>query len=98
MAKKPSINNITSGFNSTAEINQNFQALRDAFDNTVSLDGSLPNAMNADFDMNGYDILNAGALTIDGVDVFTLVNKTTISPLPPSGGVDGDIWFKVTTA
>lgn len=98
MSKKPSINNITSGFNSTAEINQNFQALRDAFDNTVSLDGSLPNAMNADFDMNGYDILNAGGLTIGGVDVFTLVNKTTISPLPPSGGVDGDIWFKVTTA
>jgi hypothetical protein len=54
--------------------------------------------MNADFDMNGYDILNAGGLTIGGVDVFTLVNKTTISPLPPSGGVDGDIWFKVTTA
>jgi hypothetical protein len=54
--------------------------------------------MDADFDMNGYDILNAGGLTINGVDVFTLINKTTISPFPPSGGSDGDIWFKVTTA
>jgi hypothetical protein len=98
MSKKPNITNITSGYNSTTEINQNFQALRDAFDNTVSLDGSLPNAMDADFDMNGYQILNAGGLTVNGVDVFTLINKTTISISPPSGGSDGDIWFKVTTA
>jgi hypothetical protein len=97
MSKKPNITNITSGYNSTTEINQNFQALRDAFDNTVSLDGSLPNAMDADFDMNGYDILNAGGLTINGADVFSLINKTTISPLSPSGGTDGDIWFKVST-
>lgn len=98
MSKKPNITNITSGYNSTTEINQNFQALRDAFDNTVSLDGSLPNAMDADFDMNGYDILNAGGLTINGVDVFTLINKTTISPFPPSGGSDGDVHFKVSTS
>ncbi len=97
MAKKPSINNITSGFNSTSEINQNFQALRDAFDNTVSLDGSLPNAMNADFDMNGYDILNAGGLTINGVDVFSLINRITVSTSAPSGGNSGDIWFKVSS-
>jgi hypothetical protein len=97
MAKKPSINNITSGFNSTSEINQNFQALRDAFDNTVSLDGSLPNAMNADFDMNGYDIMNAGGLTINGVDVFSLINRITVSTSAPSGGNSGDIWFKVSS-
>jgi len=97
MAKKPSINNVTSGFNSTTEINQNFQALRDAFDNTVSLDGSLPNAMNADFDMNGYDIMNAGGLTINGVDVFSLINRITVSTSAPSGGNSGDIWFKVSS-
>jgi hypothetical protein len=97
MAKKPNITNITSGYNSTTEINENFQALRDAFDNTVSLDGSVPNAMTADFDMNGNDILNAGGLYINGTDVFALLNKTTISTLSPSGGSDGDVWFKVTT-
>jgi len=97
MAKKPTITTISSGFNSTSEINQNFQALRDAFDNTVSLDGSVPNAMTADFDMNGNDILNAGGLYINGTDVFALLNKTTISTLSPSGGSDGDVWFKVTT-
>jgi hypothetical protein len=53
--------------------------------------------MGADLDMNGNQILNAGGLTIEGVDVFTLINKTTISPVPPYGGDNGDIWFKVST-
>lgn len=75
MAKKPTITTLTSGFNSTTTLNNNFTALRNAFDNTLSLDGSTPNAMNADFDMNSNDILNVGeidvqALTIDGVAVY----------------------------
>jgi hypothetical protein len=75
MAKRPSITTLTSGFNSTTTLNNNFTALRNAFDNTLSLDGSTPNAMNADLDMNSNDILNVGeidvqALTIDGVAVY----------------------------
>ena len=61
MAKKPTITTVASGFQSTATINNNFQNLRDAFDNTLSLDGSTPNAMNADLDMNGNDIINVGS-------------------------------------
>lgn len=75
MAKKPTITTLTSGFNSTTTLNNNFTALRNAFDNTLSLDGSTPNAMNADLDMNSNDILNVGeinvqVLTIDGVAVY----------------------------
>ena len=75
MAKRPSITTLTSGFNSTTTLNNNFTALRNAFDNTLSLDGSTPNAMNADLDMNSNDILNVGeidvqGLTIDGVAVY----------------------------
>lgn len=75
MAKKPTITTLTSGFNSTTTLNNNFTALRNAFDNTLSLDGSTPNAMNADLDMNSNDILNVGeidvqGLTIDGVAVY----------------------------
>lgn len=97
MAKTPPITTISSGFNSTTDINQNFEAVRDAFENVLSLDGSIPNAMDADFDMNGYDILNAGGLTINGVDVFALINRITVSTSAPSGGKSGDIWFKVRT-
>jgi hypothetical protein len=74
MAKKPTLTTLSSGFNSTTTLNNNFTALRNAFDNTLSLDGSTPNAMNADFDLNGNNILNANSietegLTINGVQV-----------------------------
>jgi hypothetical protein len=72
MAKKPTLTTVSSGFNSTTTLNNNFIALRDAFDNTLSLDGSTPNAMNADLDMNSNDLLNVGevdteSLRINGV-------------------------------
>lgn len=97
MAKSPSLTNISSGYASNTQLNDNFAKLVEAFNNTLSLDGSTPNAMQADLDMNGKDIINAGGLNINGVDVFVLINKTTISPIPPYGGSDGDIWFKVST-
>jgi hypothetical protein len=97
MAKKPNLINVTSGYASNTALNANFSALRDALDNTLSLDGSTPNAMNANLDMNGNEIINASGLQIEGVDVFTLINKTTISTLAPSGGIDGDVWFRVSS-
>ena len=97
MAKAPTLTTIASGYASNTQLNNNFDAIETAFGNTLSLDGSVPNAMGADLDMNGNQILNAGGLTIEGVDVFTLINKTTISPVPPYGGSNGDLWFKVST-
>jgi hypothetical protein len=67
MAKKPTISTISSGFNSTATINASLEALRDGFDNTLSLDGSTPNAMLADLDLNGNSILNAGEIEVSGL-------------------------------
>lgn len=96
MAKKPTLTTITSGYASNTQLNNNFAELRDAFDNTLSRDGSTPNAMLADLDMNSNAIINASGLEIEGTDVFTLINKTTISTASPSGGTDGDVWFKVS--
>lgn len=72
MAKKPDITTIASGYYSRQALNTNFENLQDGFDNTLSLDGSTPNAMGADLDMNSNDILNASeidtvSLRIDGV-------------------------------
>lgn len=82
MAKKPNISTVTSGYQGTATLNSNFQNIRDQFDNTISRDGSTPNAMLADLDMNGYAILNVGAgtsggglLTVDAADL-RYVNQT----------------------
>jgi len=56
---------------------------------------------------NVKDITMTGDFTVDGVDYLTsmqtlydnylaLVDRVTISTASPSGGTDGDIWFKVT--
>jgi hypothetical protein len=58
MAKAPSLTTITSGYASNTQLNNNFDAIEAAFENTLSLDGSTPNALNADLDMNSKDILN----------------------------------------
>lgn len=59
MAKRPTITTIAQGFGSTNQLNTNFENIRDKFDDVVSRDGSTPNTMEADFDMNSNDILNA---------------------------------------
>ncbi len=58
MSKKPDITTIQSGYYSTTQLNANFQSIQNAFDNTLSRDGSAPNQMNATIDMNNSDVLN----------------------------------------
>jgi hypothetical protein len=95
MAKKPTISTIASGFNSTATINESLEALRDGFNNTLSLDGSTPNAMLADLDLNGNSILNAGTLDVSGL---TLNGQqiTDISSVPEwrSSWANGQAYIK----
>lgn len=69
MAKKPTITTVQSGFNSQEVINANFQALADALENTLSLDGSTPNAMEADLDLNGNNVIGASGFIVNGQDV-----------------------------
>jgi hypothetical protein len=75
MAKRPSIKTITSGYSSTTTLNENFTALKEAFDNTVSRDGSVPNTMSADLDLNGNDITNVNTLTDANGDDFIQVAR-----------------------
>jgi hypothetical protein len=74
MAKKPTISTISSGYASNTQLNNNFSALRTGFDNTLSLDGSTPNAMNADLDMNGNNILNASQVNVDSLCIDGIVS------------------------
>ena len=71
-----------------------------------------PNQMENDLDMNNNDLLNVGgltatSLTVNGVDYLAAMNtiynnytsitqSVTVSTASPSGGSDGDIWFKIT--
>lgn len=104
---KLTLQHLGAGYLSTAALNANFDLIETALENTVSRDGSTPNQMEADLDMNGNDILNAGGVFVDGVNVVTemetiynnylsITTKVTVSTGAPSGGADGDIWFQVT--
>lgn len=77
---KLTLSNVTniSGAESVAlgVINANSDAIETALENTLSRDGTTPNSMGADLDMDNNDILNVGSLNantliIDGVVVTT---------------------------
>jgi hypothetical protein len=107
---KISISNLSSGFNSTTTLNNAFDAIETQLNNKVLYrdnPAGEPNQMENDLDMNGQTILNAGAIEVGGVDFLAamqtiyddylaLVDRVTISTASPTGGSDGDIWFKVT--
>jgi hypothetical protein len=97
MAKTPSVTTIASGYASTTTLNENFESLRNGFNNVVSLDGSTPNTMTADFDLNGNDLLNVSGVYVNGNNILNLLDTVTVSTSAPSGGNDGDVWFKVSS-
>lgn len=54
-------------------INNNNAAIETALENTLSRDGTTPNSMSADLDMDGNDIINVGSLTMDSEVVLASV-------------------------
>lgn len=78
MAKTPNIVNIVVSDSTTQAISQNFKSIQEQFKNTLSRDGSLPNNMDADLDMNSRDILNVDTLDarrfrVDGKEFWDIV-------------------------
>ena len=66
---KLTLNDVTTGYQSTAAVNANNALVEAALENTVSRDGTTPNTMTGSLDMNGQSILNLGnPIVIDGWD------------------------------
>lgn len=76
---KLTLTNITSGYVSTTAVNANNDLIEAALENTLSRDGTGPNTMNANLDMNGFTILNLGSLKVGGVDIGTQVSNAAAS-------------------
>lgn len=57
---KLTLTDVSSGYASTTAVNANNALIEEEFENTLSRDGTGPNYMQANFDMNGYLILNQG--------------------------------------
>jgi hypothetical protein len=127
---KITLNTIGSRYGSIDALNDNFDAIEAAFENTLSRDGDTPNFMQTPLDMNGYAIINASYVEVNGVDVIqklqddfdsyeaslnndfvsytgtmntiynnylSITQKVTVSTASPTGGSDGDIWFRVSS-
>ena len=116
---KVTLNTIGSRYGSIDALNDNFDTIETGFDNTLSRDGTGPNFMLTNLDMNGYGVVNASSFTVNGIDYVVKLNqdyttystamqtiynnylsitqKVTVSTASPTGGANGDIWFKVST-
>jgi hypothetical protein len=83
MAKKATLSSVPNISNNASSVNENLEKINNQLNNTLSLDGSTPNAMTADLDLNGNNILNVSSidtevLTINGSPVG-LSNQALLS-------------------
>lgn len=139
---KLNLDNVPSLVTAPGVINTNNEKIENEFDKVLYRDGTQPNAMFANIDMNGFRVTNlptpvspvepvrkqefdAALGNIVGAQGFAdaaqasataaaasasasassastaesfynlLTARITISTLDPSGGNEGDIWFKV---
>lgn len=95
---KITLSTITSAFSAITSLNANFAAIATAIENTLSRDGTSPNAMGADLDMDSNFILNlptptnaAHAATKAYVDAEVADITGPQGPTGPAGadGADG---------
>lgn len=85
MTDKVTLLSFGSDYRSFQNLNTNNQTIQTAFDNTLSRDGTSPNQMEANLDMNSNRVINTGApvLSADAVRLVDLQNA--ISAFNPSG-------------
>ena len=62
MSKTANLGQISNSVFTVSQLNSAFSKIDTAFENTLSRDGSTPNTMLADLDLNSNDILNADVL------------------------------------
>jgi hypothetical protein len=84
MSKIGTLTDVAVIATSAPTINANWDVIEAAFANTLSLDGSTPNSMEADIDLNSNDLLNANAidcvaLTVDGTSVDGIITAAAAS-------------------
>ena len=63
---KLTLSGIGSRYGSIDALNANFDAIEAALENTMSLDGTAPNGMEVDLDMNSHKIINLSDPTNNG--------------------------------
>lgn len=82
------VSDLTNSTTAQNTINSNAATVQSAFDNTLSRDGTFPNTMGANLDMNSNQILNLPAPVSSSsparlVDIIS--NPTLVLTIPPVG-------------
>jgi hypothetical protein len=76
---KLTLNDIASGYGSTTKHNANNDLIEAAVENTLSRDGTTPNEMEANLDMNDFCILNVGCIGMGTGGTGSITNVTNIT-------------------
>lgn len=79
---KLDIEEIQSGFLSTAKLNEVLQQIQTAIEQCVFRDGTAPNQMNASLDLNNFHVLNSATAILDN----HLVNLAQVRSLISAAG------------
>ena len=85
------LTDIASGYATTTKINSNNASIEAAMENTLSRDGTGPNQMEANLDMNGYKVSNLAAPTAgtDAARLVDLTNSYSLQAAPSPVGQSG---------
>jgi hypothetical protein len=85
------LDDIASGYGTTTKINSNNAAIETAMENTLSRDGTSPNNMLSNLDMNSYRITNLGAPSNDqdAARLVDLRSSYSFAILPSAVGQTG---------
>lgn len=73
-------------------INNNFSAVEAAIENTLSRDGTSPNTMSADIDLNGNDLLNVGTIDAESLTINGDTLTTELYSVGPQGDPGDNGW------
>lgn len=85
---KLSLTTITSGYAAVAAMNANNDAIETAFENTLSRDGTSPNTMLADLDINSHSVINLrdAVNSAEAVNLRQLQAASIVTTLPSQTG------------
>jgi hypothetical protein len=84
MSKIEPLTDINASYTGITKLNAHLDKIETAFQNTLSRDGSTPNSMGADIDMNSQQLVNLGTPTLG----HHAVTKSYLDAIAFDGSVD----------